>query len=168
MHAPIRCAHPGSRARAAERAEPDGDPVLAVNQPPLELAASQRLELAHLGDEFLVAVLRLETASRPDNLEALADLGHALGRLGRHGEGLEVDQELVRRAPQDCVAHYNLGCTLALLGRPDDALDELERATELGYADGPAMLADADLASLREAPRFRALVRRLGGTAHEE
>jgi len=139
-----------------------------VNQPPLELAASQRLQLAHLGDEFLVAVLRLETASRPDNLEALADLGHALGRLGRHAEGLEVDRQLVRRAPRDCVAHYNLGCTLALLGRQSEALDELERAAELGYADGPSMQADDDLASLRESPRFQELLRRLGGAAQDE
>ncbi len=139
-----------------------------MNQPPLELAAGQRLQLAHLGDEFLVAVLRLETASRPDNLEALSDLGHALGRLGRYAEGLEVDEQLVRHAPADCVARYNLACTLALLGRPDQALAELEQAAELGYTDGPAMEADEDLASLRELPRFRALLRRLGDASHAD
>ena len=57
--------------------------------------------------------------------------------------------------------HYNLACSLALTGEHDDALTVLERAIELGYDDAEHLVEDADLASIRAAPRFQACVRAL-------
>jgi tetratricopeptide (TPR) repeat protein len=119
------------------------------------------VELARLGREFLAELMRRETQRHPRNLAALADLGALLTDLGRHAEGLEVDREIVRLSPQDPTAHYNLGCSLALLARKDEALDALERAVELGYDDGAFLASDEDLACLRAEQRFVALVRRL-------
>jgi tetratricopeptide (TPR) repeat protein len=118
-----------------------------------------------VGLDFLAEVLARETARHPENLDALSELGHVYTRLGRYQDGLSIDRELVRRAPGDATAHYNLACSLALLGTFDEALRELEAAVELGYDDLAHLLGDDDLASLRALPRFLALVRALQGDA---
>jgi Flp pilus assembly protein TadD len=120
--------------------------------------------LEHLGQEFLVEFLQRALARHPDNLAALAELATLLTQLGRLEEGLAADPRLVRLAPRDPTVHYNLACSLALLARTGAALDALERAAELGYRDLDHMLADEDLASLRDEPRFQTLVARLGAT----
>jgi len=118
-----------------------------------------RVERAGL--EFLAAFYAAETRRHPGNLEALSELGHVLTKLGRFEEGLAVDRRLVELAPESDTARYNLACSLALCGRREEALDELEHAVRLGYDDLPHLLADEDLRGLREEPRFRALVERL-------
>ena len=121
--------------------------------------AESRLEVAGL--EFLARFLEIESRKRPDNIDALAELGHALTRLGRVAEGLEVDRRLVRLAPENSTVHYNLACSLCLLERPDEALDALERSVELGYDDASHLLADEDLSNLRDEPRFIEVIRKL-------
>lgn len=115
-----------------------------------------------LGLEFLAGFLETEIARHPENLGAWIELGHVYTRAGRFEEGLAVDLELVRRAPQDPTVRYNLACSLALLRRKEEALDALEQAVALGYEDPEHLLADLDLASLREEARFRGIVRGLG------
>lgn len=127
---------------------------MRVNQ-----ATRARLERA--GHEFLAEILGVETERNPANIGALADLGHALTRLGRCEEGLAVDEKLVRLDPENPVVHYNLACSLALLERTQDAVRSLERAVELGYLDVDHLLADDDLAPLRGLKTFQSLVRRL-------
>lgn len=122
-------------------------------------------ELDRIGLEFLADFLEIEVARRPGNLGAWTDLGHLCTRLGRHARALEVDSEVVRLNPEDETAHYNLACSLALLGRIDAALLELERAVELGYGDADHLEADEDLAALRGDARFVELVRRLRAEA---
>ncbi|MBM3977095.1 MAG: hypothetical protein FJ299_08910 [Planctomycetes bacterium] len=130
----------------------------------LELPADLALQLTCVGDEFLVRCLRYETSIRPTNLGALAELGHALTRLRRFEEGLDVDRALARLCPEDPLVHYNLACSLALLERRDEAFGALERAVELGYAEPQHLLDDPDLTSLRSDPRFQQLVERLRAT----
>lgn len=129
--------------------------------PELEIGAALARDLTRVGDEFLVRCLRYETAIRPANLGALAELGHALTRLERYQEGLEVDRMLVQLCPSDPLVHYNLACSLALLRQSEAAFEELERAVELGYAEPQHLLDDPDLESLRSDPRFQRLVERL-------
>ncbi|TAJ07623.1 MAG: hypothetical protein EPO68_16235 [Planctomycetota bacterium] len=129
--------------------------------PEIELGAELVRDLTRVGDEFLVRCLRYETAIRPANLGALAELGHALTRLERYREGLEVDRTLVKLCPTDPLVHYNLACSLALLAECDEAFAELERAVELGYAEPRHLLEDPDFASLRSDPRFQQLVDRI-------
>jgi tetratricopeptide (TPR) repeat protein len=125
---------------------------------------ARRLE--RIGFEFLADVLEIEVARRPGNDAALGDLGHVLTRLGRNARALEVDRELARRSPEDDTVHYNLACSLALLGHVDEAFAALERACELGYDDADHAEEDEDLAALRDEERFHALLARLR-TAHE-
>lgn len=56
------------------------------------------------------------------------------------------------------VALYNLGCASALLGRPGAAFAALDRAIAAGFRDAGLMSEDADLASLRDDPRWDRLV----------
>lgn len=135
-----------------------------MGQEELGLTGPLSDSLDRLGQEFLAGILAVEVARRPDNLEARADLGHALTRLGRHAEALAVDRELVRRTPECETARYNLACSLAQCGEVEAALGELERAAELGFSDADLLEEDVDLAALRETERFRALVLRLRGT----
>lgn len=141
--------------RAAER----GQDANAVDNFPIEPASRERLE--RLGEDFLIEFLRRDTQRHPKNALALAELAHRLTSNGRIEEGLDVDRRLVRLQPDEPIVHYNLGCSLALLGRTDEALDALERSIELGFANPGHLESDEDLASLRDEVRFRDLVRRL-------
>jgi tetratricopeptide (TPR) repeat protein len=137
-------------------------------QAPLGIDRGLRERLETLGQEFLAEILARETERHPENLGALTDLAHVLTHLGRLEEGLSVDLRLVRLAPEDPTVHYNLACSLALLGRKAEALDALESAAQHGYDDVEHLLADDDLFDLRSEPRFAALARRLaraGGPA---
>jgi hypothetical protein len=56
-------------------------------------------------------------------------------------------------------AYYNMACVYALSGQPDLALRYLQIAAVNGYATAEGIGEDPDLASLRELPAYRALVR---------
>jgi tetratricopeptide (TPR) repeat protein len=127
----------------------------------LTLPPELRARFERMGLEFLAEILGRSSARHPNDAERLAELGTLLTRLGRLEEGLAADQRLVRLIPGDSTAHYNLACSLALLGRADEALDELERSIELGYDDLEHLQSDEDLASLRGSTRFRSFVERL-------
>jgi hypothetical protein len=122
-----------------------------------------RLEpvLDAIGLDFLAGILETELGRHPGNLAARVELGHVYTRAKRFQDGLGIDRELVRFAPGDPTFRYNLACSLALLARASEALDALEQAVSLGYADAEHLLADEDLASLRAEPRFLEIVRAL-------
>ena len=110
---------------------------------------------------FEVSLYEAVVASDPTNVEALMALGEAHTRTGDYARGLDVDQRLSRLRPEDPVVHYNLACSLSLLGRREAALSTLERAVALGYSDLAHLDKDPDLEALRQDPRFGELRRRL-------
>lgn len=71
----------------------------------------------------------------------------------------------VRTAPQAPHIRYNLACAEALQGNVEAALESLDAAVALGFADSALLRTDPDLASLRAKPeaaaRLDALVSRL-------
>ena len=82
--------------------------------PELEIPPSPLLErIKEQGNLFLARFLEVETGRHPDNVDALAELGHVYTRLGRLEAGLEVDRRLVRLIPHNPTAHYNMACSLA-------------------------------------------------------
>lgn len=97
----------------------------------------------------------------PEHPAVLRPLGDLYTRIGQIPEGLAVDQRLTRLLPDDPLVWYNLGCSYALSGEPELALEALDRAARNGYRDGRWMFEDADLKSLRDDPRFRELAERL-------
>lgn len=129
--------------------------------PELELSPRLEAELNEIGLSFLADILEVETERNPANVDALAELGHVYTRLRRYAHGLEVDRKLVRLVPDNPTVHYNLACSLSILGDTERALDALEQAVGLGYDDPGFMQADEDLARLRSEERFIQLVERL-------
>jgi tetratricopeptide (TPR) repeat protein len=105
--------------------------------------------------DFFAGVL----ARCPDYIDVLRIMGNLLTLKGRFAEGLQIDKRLVQLRPSDALAHYNLACSYALLKRPDQSLQTLRRAVELGYRDFRYMKEDHDLDSVRHDPRFRQLLR---------
>ena len=80
-------------------------------------------------------------------------------RKGNLQKAAEVLQEAVRRFPDQAVLHYDLACYLALLGRKEEALKELEIALQRDPNLKALAQKDDDLRSLRGNPRFEKLVR---------
>src|SRR5687767_9545982 len=63
--------------------------------------------------------------------------------------------------PDDPMLLYNVACNFAKLGRPDDALDALERAVDKGWGDKAWIEHDSDLESIRSSPRYQAIMKAL-------
>jgi tetratricopeptide (TPR) repeat protein len=97
-------------------------------------------------------------ARNGDSVEVLRTLGELVSKKGDVHRSLEIDRRLVERLPDDFLARYNLACSQALAGRPDEAIDSLSSAILLGYDDLAHLEVDPDLDSLRERPDFRALL----------
>jgi tetratricopeptide (TPR) repeat protein len=97
-------------------------------------------------------------ARKGDSIEVLRILAELVSRKGIVKRAVDLDRRLVELMPDDFLARYNLACSLARAGRPDEAIDSLSRAILLGYDDLSHMETDPDLESLRDHPDFRALL----------
>jgi hypothetical protein len=122
------------------------------------MSRKSKRELLDLGRRFQISVYEEHLTSTPDDAEVLEALGHLLTRIGRHREGLAADQRLVELRPGEPVAHYNLACSLALVGDKDAAFARLRIALGMGFRDVAYIRKDRDLRSLKDDPRFEALL----------
>lgn len=121
-----------------------------------EVAWFGRLNQLDFDIDFFERIL----ARNPDSIDVLRVLGELASRRGLNERALELDRRLVARLPDDFLARYNLACSLAMAGHPEEAIVALTEAFRLGYDDVAHMEVDPDLASIRERPEFRALVGR--------
>ncbi|HVF39561.1 MAG TPA: protein kinase [Gemmatimonadaceae bacterium] len=60
--------------------------------------------------------------------------------------------------PEDPMLLYNVACTYGVLGKSDDCLNALEQAVSKGWGDKSWLEHDSDLDSIRELPRYQAIV----------
>jgi tetratricopeptide (TPR) repeat protein len=102
----------------------------------------------------------LENIARrlPEDIEVLRALADLYTKTGDYIEGLRIDERLSQLCSEEPLVWYNLGCSLSLVERKDDALDALSRALELGYDDYEWMKKDGDLTVLRGDPRFESML----------
>jgi hypothetical protein len=77
---------------------------------------------------------------------------------GDYETALNRLQPVLEREPNDVISLFNAACFSALLGRPDDAIDYLRRAIEVDERARENARTDEDFASIRDDPRFTALV----------
>lgn len=95
-----------------------------------------------------------------DFVDALIPLAEAYTKKGWYDKGLQIDQRLSRLLKDDDVVHYNLACSLALMGQEKKALTALKKAVKLGYDDFRHMKRDQDLQSLHKNPEFLKLFKK--------
>ena len=107
--------------------------------------------------EFLEGV----RARLPAHPAVVESLGCLYTEMGRYQDGLRADRDMVRMEPDSPNAWYNLACSLALTGQPDDAFAALEKAIALGYDDAEWMQDDDDFEPLKKDPRFARLLAQL-------
>jgi len=99
----------------------------------------------------------------PDFVEALIALGEIYTKKGMYDKGLKIDKKLSRLRPDNPIIHYNLACSLSLLGELSHSFKAIKQAIELGYNDFIFMNNDPDLANLRRDERFIELVKKVRG-----
>ena len=96
------------------------------------------------------------------NSQALAVLAIAHVAAGERGRAEAILQQLDRRARSTYVPATALAAVLNALGREDAALDQLERGLASRDVRMAFLHVDARWNNLRDEPRFRALLARVG------
>ena len=82
--------------------------------------------------------------------------------LGRRDEGLRWGESAIGIDPNDPGVLYNIACLNSLAGRPEEAIGYLEKSVNAGFSQKEWIENDSDLDAIRSAPRFQALLKRLG------
>lgn len=114
--------------------------------------------MKELGTDFELHFFERLVRDNPNFIDALIPLAEVYTRKGMYEKGLKIDKKLARLKKEDPIVHYNLACSLALMGEKNGAFLSLERAIKLGYRDFDHMKKDSDLKILREDPRFKSLI----------
>lgn len=128
---------------------------LAASPPAASPAAeTRRWRQVNFEVEFFDRIL----AVSPDYVDVLRCQGDLLNSLGQFRRALEIDQRLSKLLPGDCVAHYNLACSLSRMGQIEMALAALRTALERGYEDFAYLERDVDLEAVRGRPEYERLV----------
>lgn len=104
--------------------------------------------------------IRQHLELNPDDARAVTMGAVSLCRLGDRRQGLEWADRALTIDPEDPGVSYNVACLFALEGERDRALECLEDAVEGGFWHKAWAENDPDLDSLRDDPRFVALLSR--------
>ena len=94
----------------------------------------------------------------PDDARAWNLGAGTLATQGETERALEFARKSVAIDPDDPMLLYNIACTYARLGRTDDSLTTLEHAVDKGYGHKDWVEHDPDFDSIRDTPRFQAIV----------
>ena len=97
----------------------------------------------------------------PDDARALYLSAVTHAELGDYDRARRTAERALELEPSDGVVLYNLACMHAAMGEADRAVDLLEKANLEGMANLTWLDHDATLASLRDHPRFVALLETL-------
>ena len=144
--------------RAAQLLETDYSPLGLVSQSYEMLGRKD--EATHTVRRALV-LIESEIAERPDNVHAIVQGAWALAYLGERKRAQEWARRAMAIDPDDPLDHYNLGCSLARMNKPDQALDLLEACAAKRSPEWIDWVKqDSDLISLRDHPRYKALIAR--------
>ena len=118
-------------------------------------------ELVNLnfGDPAGAVALCDEALARdPNHALTWSTKGSALNNLGRFAEAHACYDRSLALDPNCWHAHYSRACSYALQGERDAAIAAVARTVELDPARKETLRGEADVASLRDDPRFIALV----------
>ncbi len=99
--------------------------------------------------------------ANPSNALAWNRLGTSQVQQKKYADAVKSLERAIRIGGGAPVDYYNLACAYALGGQPEAALDNVERAIGAGFGKRAQYESDPDLSSLRELPRFQALMQPL-------
>ena len=143
----------------AHRSRPEDYQAMALRALALhELGPANKTREA---DQQAVDLINKYLELNPNEARAYSLGASPLARLGEREHSKQWSEQAIALAPNDPVVLYNAACTLAQLGEHDRALDGLERSIEAGVAVGDWIKHDPDFESLRDHPRFQAIVKRI-------
>lgn len=94
----------------------------------------------------------------PGDARALYFGANALSQIGDRERSLNWAARALELEGEEPQVLYNVACVYALLGEAEHAIDCLERSLTHGWGQRQWMEHDPDLATVREHPRFRALM----------
>ena len=141
----------------------------------IELAPNDHLKWSNLGDTLSISARPDEAHQAFSTAEQLAlgalrvnpndpniqmDLAWISAMLGKSALARTYIDRAINRAPDDPYVHYIDGLILLRNGDSESALVALETAADKGYSL-QMMAAEPYLASIKENPRFRAIVDRI-------
>jgi transcriptional regulator GlxA family with amidase domain len=119
------------------------------------------ISLQEGNEEAAIAVYRALIAENRNDSEAWLQLGRTLHGLKRYAESIPAHVEAAKGEKQRATALYNLSCAYALTGEREKAIDAASKAVEAGFRTRYYYESDEDLASVRNDPRFQALLAKL-------
>jgi serine/threonine protein kinase/Flp pilus assembly protein TadD len=115
--------------------------------------------------ERALRVIERQLDYNPEDTRALSLGSGCLARLGHREMSVEWAQRAVAMDPEDAVILYAVACVYAILESHDEALEYLDRAVAAGFGNFGWIENDPDLDSIRNHPRYEAIVRRVGEMA---
>ena len=109
-----------------------------------------------------LAAYRTAAGMQGEQRRALPALGYLLARIGQPEEARSVLGQLIAMNTNVRNCAFQIAVVYAGLGEPDMALDWLETAVRTRQAAAPFAVLEYRFQSLRQSPRFRALIQQLG------
>jgi adenylate cyclase len=161
LYARARFAH-GDLARAAELFV-QASTVRPEDYQALSLAATALFPLGETEKADRYSRMAIERAEKhlelhPGDTRALGLGACDLRKIGEYERGVEWLDKSLKLAPDDVPVLHMAGCFYGAEGEVDKALDYLERRFELGDAYMDWIRNDSDFDSMRDHPRFKAMI----------
>ena len=120
-----------------------------------------QVELANEVGKEAIEVIEKHLKWHPDDPRALYLGAGSLQQIGERERAARWIGRALAIDPTDSVVLYNVACFYALDGQGDKALNCLESAVDHGSISASWMQHDDDLTSVRDNPRFDALIEQL-------
>ena len=105
-----------------------------------------------------VKLIDVHLELNPDDPRACILGAVANAIIGDKERAVEFIERGIHVDPDDPMLLYNVCCTYAQLGMLNESLDALEHAVEKGWGDKAWLEHDSDLDTIRDTPRYKAIV----------
>jgi TolB-like protein/cytochrome c-type biogenesis protein CcmH/NrfG len=120
--------------------------------------SQERPEEAALSRRRGIQATERRLEQNPKETRALYMGANALVCLGETERGLRWAERALKLEPDEPMLVYNVGCIYSLAGETDRALECIEKSVRFGPAYLEWLRQDSNLDSIREHPRFQALL----------